>query len=445
MKRTLLISTSAISLLAVLTLHTHATAQEQQNVDPSPHYAVTDLGKLGGSPSVAFGVNTAGRISVTRTLLSGNEHAFLWNHGYFMDLGTLGGPNSDIGGLNDSDEVAMYSQTSMKDPNAENFCGFTTDTDLICIAAVWKDGVLTPLPTLGGNNATAITINNKGQVTGFAENGTSDSSCVAPQVLDFEAVLWAQDGTAHELDPLRGDTVGFALWLNNLGQAVGSSGTCANTVLVPLAGGPHAVLWEKDGSATSLGSLGGTMIDTAAGINDIGEVDGCSDLSSEIPGFPGVQCHGFLWTKETGMQDIGTVGTDFSALPTSINNHGKMVGASCDSNGNCRAFVRQSHGKMMDLNSLIPGDSPLYLIFAFDLNESGEIVGQALETSTGDLHAFLATPCDRNHADAQCCKDISGIAAEADEGTERPRPTFSENARKLVQQQLARRYHMGVQ
>ncbi len=38
--------------------------------------------------------------------------------------------------LNDSDEVAIYSQTSMKDPNAENFCGFATDTDLKCIAAI---------------------------------------------------------------------------------------------------------------------------------------------------------------------------------------------------------------------------------------------------------------------------------------------------------------------
>ena len=444
MRRVLLICTPAMSLLALLAMPIQTMAQEQQNADPPPHYAVTDLGTMGGSASVAFGVNNAGHVGVTVTLLNGNEGAFLWHRGYFMDLGTLGGPNSEIGEINGSNTVAIFSQTSEKDPYNENFCGFSTETDLVCIAGVWKDGALTPLPTLGGNNATALAINNKGQITGFAENGTHDSSCKAPQVLDFEAVLWEPDGTARELDPLPGDTVGFALWLNNLGQAVGSSGACANTVLVPLAAGPHAVLWEKDGSAHSLGSLGGTMIDTAAGNNDIGEVDGCSDLPSEIPGFPGVQCHAFLWTKETGMQDIGTVGTDFSALPTSINNHGQMVGSSCDSSGNCRAFLRQNQGKMRDLNSLIPMNSPLHLTFAFDINESGEIVGQALETSTGDVHAFLATPCDRNHADAQYCKDISGTAVAADESTELLIPVLSENARKLLHQQLARRYRMGV-
>jgi hypothetical protein len=52
----------------------------------------------------------------------------------------------------------------------------------------------------------------------------------------------------------------MALWINDLGQAVGASGSCANTVLPPLALGPHAVLWERDGSVTNLGNLGGTAV-----------------------------------------------------------------------------------------------------------------------------------------------------------------------------------------
>jgi probable HAF family extracellular repeat protein len=49
---------------------------------------------------------------------------------------------------------------------------------------------------------------------------------------------------------------------------------------------------------------------------------------------------------------------------------------------------------MTDLNDLIPSNSPLHLLTAFGINDVGEIVGFGV-TNTGDLHAFLATPCDR--------------------------------------------------
>jgi probable HAF family extracellular repeat protein len=175
------------------------------------------------------------------------------------------------------------------------------------------------------------------------------------------------------------------------------------------------------------------MIAAAAGINDLGEVDGGTDLASEIPGFPGVQVHGFLWTKATGMEDIGTVGTDFSSLPTSINNNGQMVGSSCDNMGNCRAFLWQNK-VMTDLNALIPANSPLYLMSAFDLNDAGEIAGMALETSTGDVHAFVATPAESSAAS----RDFSPVSPV----TAKPM-ALPENVRKLLQQRLSLRLAAG--
>jgi hypothetical protein len=59
--------------------------------------------------------------------------------------------------------------------------------------------------------------------------------------------------------------------------------------------------------------------------------------------------------------------------------------------GNCRAYLWQNK-VMTDLNALVPADSPLYLAFAFVINDAGEIAGQAVEKSTGALHAFVATP-----------------------------------------------------
>jgi probable HAF family extracellular repeat protein len=397
----------------------------------TPSYTVTDLGTMGGTFGSAYGINYEGRVAGAGTLANGNTHAFLTGFpGAMYDLGTLGGPNSNEGGLNASYQMAIFAETSQKDPLSENFCGF--GTPYICLAAVWN-GTMTPLPTLGGNNGLAFGINNQGQVAGVAETSAKDPSCVAPQVLDFEAVLWGPNpGQVQALPPLPGDTVGFALWLNNNGQVVGSSGTCANTVLVPLAIGPHAVLWEN-GSPIALGSLGGTMIAAAAGINDLGEVDGGTDLASEIPGFPGVQVHGFLWTKATGMEDIGTVGTDFSSLPTSINNNGQMVGSSCDNMGNCRAFLWQNK-VMTDLNALIPANSPLYLMSAFDLNDAGEIAGMALETSTGDVHAFVATPAESSAAS----RDFAPVSPV----TAKPM-ALPENVRKLLQQRLSLRLAAG--
>jgi hypothetical protein len=47
---------------------------------------------------------------------------------------------------------------------------------------------------------------------------------------------------------------------------------------------------------------------------------------------------------------------------------------------------------MVDLNELALEGSGLHLIFASWISEAGDVVGQAVDTKTGDLHAFLATP-----------------------------------------------------
>jgi len=396
MKSIIVTSIAASSLLAGLA------------VAAPPRYTVTDLGTLGGTFSIAFGINNAGQVAGGATLPDGTEHPFLWDDGHMIDAGSLGGPgtNGNAGGPNARGELAALSEISAPDPNGEDFCGFGTHR--ICLAAIWQKGTLTPLPTLGGNNAQALTLNNRGQVIGVAENSTHDPSCVSPQVLDFEAVVWGpKPGEVRELHPLSGDTVGFALGINDNGQVVGSTGSCADTPLVPLVAGPHAVLWQN-GTATDLGGLGGTKINVAAAINNRGEVVGAADLPSEIPGFPGVQIHSFLWTKDDGMRDLGTLDGDFSSLAAGtdgINNHGQVVGSSCDSSGNCRAYLWQDN-VMMDLNTLIPTDSPLQLLQAWGINDAGEIAGLALVKSTGEAHAFLATPrCDGHHAGMKSCKE----------------------------------------
>jgi len=66
---------------------------------------------------------------------------------------------------------------------------------------------------------------------------------------------------------------------------------------------------------------------------------------------------------------------------------------------------------MVDLNSLIAPDSPLYLYWAGYITDGGEI-GAFGSLSGGDDHAVLLIPCDGNHAGIEGC-DYSLVEASA--------------------------------
>ena len=101
---------------------------------------------------------------------------------------------------------------------------FATTANLICLPFLWQHGVMTPLPTLGGNNGQANEVNNRGQVVGLAENTTSDPTCPAPD-LQVKPVVW-EKGKVQELPTFPGDLDGFAAAINDNGLAVGASGSC---------------------------------------------------------------------------------------------------------------------------------------------------------------------------------------------------------------------------
>jgi len=424
-------------------------AAQELKAQPT-RYTVTDLGPPATVFSQGTGLNNYGLVSGLATLPDDvTQHAVIWYKGRIMDIGTpgLGGPNSGALGVNDLGQAIGQAETP--DPNNENFCDYFTG--LTCLPFLWQRGVMTPLPLLGGHNGTVGSINNRGEVAGIAENSTRDDDCpltpalngTGPLAFDFEAVIWGPGrGEIRELHPLPGDTVGAAFGINDNGQAVGVSGLCSNTTLPGFEAGPHAVLWEKDSSVHDLGSLGGTVNTAILGlgtvafsINEHGQVAGVSALAGNT------NFHAFLWTKETGMRDLGVLYGDVDSAGLGINDGGEVVGASVGAGGplvDVRAFLWQN-GVMSDLNALVPADSPLYLLTAFAINNTGEIAGFGVNTSTGDLHAFLATPCDPNHTDTDIRKgDLNGAAAVGDLTTGRPRPVLSENARKLLQQHLWR-------
>jgi len=419
MKSQSLLSLSAW-LLATLALRLTVAAQDTQQ-PALPQYTVTDLGTLsGGNFSQPFFINRYGLVSGSSSLADGSQHATIWLDGLMGDIGApgLGGPNSIAFGDNERFQSAGEAETSTPDPHGEDFCGF--GTHLTCSSFLWRDGKMVQLPTLGGNNGAANAINNWGKVAGFAENAAPDPGCPAPQVLQFNPVVW-ENGVIHRLPTVAGDPDGVVYNLNDNGEVVGASGTCTtfnpNSLNNLLA--VHALLWEN-GKATDLGNLGGQTGqaggNAAYDVNTRGEVVGGSDLAGDTT------FHAFLWTRKTGMQDLGTLSGDLASNGISINESGSVVGVSLDANFNPRAFLWEKR-VMTDLNTLVAGDSPLYLLTACSINSRGEITGLGL-TSTGEIHTYLATPA-------------RGVAAsETTSQGAIARRVLSDGARRLLRQQL---------
>jgi probable HAF family extracellular repeat protein len=349
-----------------------------------PRYTVIDLGTLGGHTSYAYGISNSGAVSGSAAVANGDEHPFLWRDGRMTDLGGLGGGNgagqNPTGGL----RIPVTSETSRPDPFGADFCGWGTHR--ICLAAIWRDGSMTALPTLGGNNAIGFSMNERGQMVGVSEKASPDPKCPTPQKLSYAPVMWGPSATdIRELRLPSGDSVGWAYGLNEKGEAVGATGSCANTSAPAANGellGARAVLWENT-IPRDLGNLGGDFA-VAVGVNNRTEVVGSASVATG-------ELHGFVWSRDHGMEDIGAIGEDALGAPSSINNSRQITGASCDAEFNCRAFLWERYN-MADLNDLAPEDSPIYMVFATWINDVGEIVGWGIDKRTEEVRAFLAKP-----------------------------------------------------
>ncbi|MEP6995151.1 MAG: hypothetical protein ABI968_11565, partial [Acidobacteriota bacterium] len=350
MKSRTSICMTVFTLFAALTVPARLAAQDKPE-HREAGYSVVNLGGLGGTSSGANSINNRGWVTGLANLTGDQTaHATLWRHGHTFDLGTLGGPNSAVSWpvKNDRGEIVGIAETDTIDPLGETFsCASffgTPHSGHTCQGFVWRDGVMTALPTLGGNNSYATGANNRGQAVGWAENTTHDPTCVAPQVLQFRAVIWGtRDGQIQELSPLPGDTSSAATAINEKGQVVGISGTCDRAV--GRFSAAHAVLWH-DGTVTDLGSLGGVAWNTPTAINHHGDIAGFSDFPGDESG--GLNAHAVLWTRDGGIQDLSTLSGDSLSLAFGINDRGQVVGLSIGANG-VRAFLWQD-GVMTDLN-----------------------------------------------------------------------------------------------
>jgi hypothetical protein len=368
-------------------------------------YRLVDLGVVGpaGGPNHI----TNNDISVGSAQGSdGNDDAVIYFDQHIIDISKpgLGGANSLAYGNNAWSEVVGGANIANVDPKKEDFCGFQAlgiaTATASCRPFLWWDGQMIALPTLDnnhGNNGVAAAVNDFGEVAGAAENTTPGCPTQNPaaflnQYYQYKPVLW-RNHTIEELATVGGDPVGTAVAINNHGEAAGMTGTCGafslslGYYLSPL----HAVLWEKDGTPTDLGSLGGnekSLMGTGAkDLNSRGHVVGFSSLADNLT------VNAFLWTRESGkMKALAPLKGNANSVAIALNDRDEVVGSSINSTFTALTATVWKHGVPADLNTLIPANSSLYLLFGCSINSHGQILGLATNLAGTVYHAYELIP-----------------------------------------------------
>jgi probable HAF family extracellular repeat protein len=324
----------------------------------SATWTITSLGTLGGTQSYAFTINNSVQVAgYSYLFVSVNwRRAFLWESGFMQSLGTLD-KHSYAYGMNDLDPVQIVGY-SQPDGGSTDFKAFIWDSV----------GGMRDLGNLGGTQAVARAINDSGEVAGFSDNALGDrrafvwdsiggiqdlgtlggatslalginsageiaGSSEPDQVNSEFAFMWDSTNGMQEVKKhLPGSKYDRAFDINDLGEMVGEAADNADVV--------HAAHWVNvDGAITDLGTLGGTT-SIARAVNDSAQVVGISDIAAG-------GTHAFGWDNEGGspvmtdLNDLLPGGSGWILLEAwDINSAGDVVGwGTLD--GEIRAFLLQ--------------------------------------------------------------------------------------------------------
>ena len=370
---------------------------------------LTDLGVIGSGP------NSESNWISDNGLIAGDSQnglldplvnfwqirGVLWRGNQTIEVGTLdGGYNSMARGVNSNGVVVGLSTTLVPDPNAM-IMSFGLPYAFQTRAFRWKNGHIQDLGTLGGPDAIAVGVNERGQI--FGNSYTSfDPSPLCGNLyfgqtfdsLTTGAFLW-QNGKMTNLGSL-GGTCTQAIAINNRGQVAGFSSLAGDTVIHPFS-------WDR-GRLVDLGTLGENQ-GAALKVNDAGDVMGWQGLTNDQN-----IVHATVWSHGH-MTDLGGFEPGQCSFPLGMNSKTQVVGLvllNCDfgDDSSKRAFLWEPGQPMVDLNTLISPNLGIQLGNAAAINDRGEMVSVAFFPD-GSHRPVLLIPCDEN--DQEKCQDSPSL------------------------------------
>ncbi|MEO7138446.1 MAG: hypothetical protein ABI037_12075 [Gemmatimonadales bacterium] len=258
-----------------------------------------------------------------------------------QDLGTLGGAQAGADDINERGQVTGGAATLLE-PSGHVYR--------------WsRERGMRDLGTLGGGISGGVGLNDRGDVTGVSRTANEAD----------HAFLWTERHGMQDLGTLGGpDSYGSAV--NNRHQVAGDSPLSAGD-----GGRRRPFLWTAAGGMRNLGTLGGPGSDVwGTDINDHSQVVGIlfpDGLEGESP------TRAYRWTPERGMQDLGTLGGR-SAQAWSINERGEITGGSSDADGLFQAFLWSPRRGMQPLGAFAGG-----VAVGYSVNRHQVVVGESAD------------------------------------------------------------------
>jgi probable HAF family extracellular repeat protein len=189
-------------------------------------------------------------------------------------------------------------------------------------------------------------------------------------------------GAAADIGVLKGQVYSRANGINAMGQVVGFSGTERD------GSESRAFLWSSQTGMIDIGTLGGAYAQAYA-INDAGVITGASQTQGMGPA---AATHAFIYrplattsSRNQQMQDLGVLGGLFSS-GMAINNYNHVAGYSTVSTKDGRIHAFLHNGKsMIDLGSLGGNALDSDYSVALGVNSKDQVVGYTYLPAFGEM------------------------------------------------------------
>jgi uncharacterized membrane protein len=363
----------SIVLIVVLLAALNSTLQAA-NV----RYNITDLGTLDGfDVAQAWGINNQGEVvGVVQEVYSGSVCAVLFDStgaGDVIDLGTLGGETASALSINNSGQIVGSAEVGW-----EPYYSCTTIFD----------------PNGSGNNimagpcnSYAWANNDNGQLVGAIKITPGDYR---------RAALFEPDSEPNvvNLGPLPQYSHSEALSINNSGLIVGYA---YNPNSVSYYADCRAVLFDSTGQDDNidLGTLPGYNFSVAFSVNNSGQIVGrVNNIDMSVENW-NPRAILFDSTGDGNNIDLGSLPDCNYSEAFCINNKGQIVGRAISETWKEYAVLFDStgSGNNINLNDLINPTSGWTLHLAWAINDNGWIIGWGCNSNCPPgQYSFLLTP-----------------------------------------------------